>query len=1490
MGKSGGGKGGKGRVGKIIGIAAGIAFGFGGGAWAFLKGVSVFSRVMYGLSLGMSIGGLFDKQKNTTPESTFDSKNNQVTSEGTIPIIYGQSKAGGLQTYHHMDVDGRKLLKHVIIGEGEIDGFFGVTANGYLLPIKTGDTVNTKVKIFGIRNNKWRDATVQVSAGTAPPRGFKGLIPRLNMNSQQSIYQDDIDYKDFNKFPKLVLHANGKETYIFLTDDNTKIDDKYSLACNTFGKVYQIILGDTYLSDLQKDGWELVDPVICQDAPKNIQTTEVMPCYKRDIFFTTNGDQDAKKSTVVLHEGQSDAEAPSTYTATGGYPNTAYMVADLRYTDKMGAGNPTVTAIVRGRKVYDWRTGKTEYSKNPAVCLYDYLTNDVYGAGKYITPDILDMESFTDVANYCDEVITYNDPYGVTKSEKRYELDIILNETKSHLENTQSILNSFLGFIVFSNNKIKLRCERLETPVYAFNDDNIVENSLSYKGASIDQSPNKFNLTYVEPALDYTAVKLIVEDATNQLPPPIGIGRPVEQDIEFKGVRRQTQCLRLGKIARDIIRLCPITVTFKTGLMASHLEAGDVVTISKTFIDENGEEQWLFENQQVRIVEIKEEDGTYEISGKQYNPSIYDDTFGASLKVFAPTGDNSKEINLLPETVKPVENISVEQVYRQRVNGVPTYDAILNFTEPEDVNYWYAQVSVQIERNGVLGDWKVYGATHGIMPVIGLQRNDKVHFRIIPYDSKDLPHEESIVTYAHTIVPKIGNPSAPTDVNIRFTDMATISWKRVTTADIDRYEVRSSESLTTDNLLLMTSEISGEIDLTRIGRSGTVWVYAVNSEEVYSSPTKYGYNVPKPSAPTVTTKAFMQSFRVTYGDIPKGCTAVVRIDNKDYRTKDTLFVYNETSGLFNVSVAFEDYFGLGDFSQKQMVEIVATIPQELLDKEALGINAINKRLEGIDKTTVNLDKKIDVKAGEITQTAKDYADTKVKALDGTVQSQITQFSNAIQSKVSSLEKVNDVTSSYARAMLAISHAPQLMRDPVFKSELELDLYTKDGQQITQQFGSANATYDDVVTGGRMVGLLIGNNIYSSIGYGGFKLKPKQQSLSGKLNGTYIVRMVAKVKPSMTIHLNNNDIGNGGTSGWLTDNTGTDKPEEYVFYWKYGKSWSGNDANNRECGYVYFKDKSGRSVNPNFIAWIYKIEAYAIDEYDDSLATVQSSITQLSNSIDAKVQNLQTGLSTRITQLDNAIKSQVLSGDKVMSAITQYTGGTRIDGKLLHVTGQTKFDDNIVTDKMLKANSVTADKIKADSLSAINANLGNVHSGTITSSTIRNENGTFSVDPNGNIRGANITGSTISADSIINAGFKVKNIDFAVLTVAHGRDIPAIGNYDIRECTFVPLGYYFTEIHSHDWSTRDGRERWRKAEDRKQDRCTIYLQGNMPQMNNSGRNGDRNLKTLVGLNGRTAVCQATWESYWSSGGDNGNDRTNEFISYGVIYVLVIGKKG
>lgn len=1029
MGKHGG-KGGKGRIGKFVGLAAGLAFGLGGGAWGFLKGVSAFSRVMYGLSLGMSIGGLFDKQpKQSTPESTFDSKNNTVTSEGTIPIVYGQTKVGGLQTFHKMDVNGKRLDKDVVLCEGKINNIFGITANGYLTSVqRQGETKQTKIPVFGIRNNKYPDAKVSIESGHANRQGF--YLHNLS-NSQQSIYQSGVNYSSFNKFKYLKLTADGKSVYIFLTDDNTTIDLQYSLACNTFGKIYQILLGDTYLSDLQTDGWELVNPVICQNSPSSLEAFGETSCYKRDVYCMTDGKQDGSNCTVYTYLGGKDQDAPSQYLTTGGYPNMAYIHADLRYSDKMGAGNPTVTAIVQGMIVYDWRDKQYKYSKNPAVCLYDYLTNKIYGAGQYVTPEILDMESFTDVANYCDEEITYNDPYGVTKTEPRYQLDICLNETKTHQENIQSILNSFLGFIVFSNNQIKLRCERLEQPVYAFNDDNIIEESLSYKSASIDQSPNKFNLTYVEPALDYTAVKLIVEDATNQLPPPIGIGRPVEQDIDFKGVRRQTQCLRLGKIARDIIRLCPITATFKTGLMASHLEAGDIITISKTYIDEDGNKQELFTNQQARITEIKEEDGTFEITARQYNPSIYDDTFGSTLKVFAPSGSDAP-IKLTPASVKPVENIQFNQIYRGKVDGVPTYDIVLSFDEPDDIEFRSASVYIQTVHDGISSEWKNYGESNGITTVIGLKRGDTINARIIPNDSKGIEHEESMSAPTYTVVSKFDTPMIPLNVDLKITDEARLSWDIVKNTDIDHYEISTDESFASGVVVSLDNEAT----ITLTSRRGAVYVRGVNIDNVAGPSSPLSFNYATPDAPRLNyIKSQSGAFQVVLQDTPKTnppiLKTVFRVNDKDFRTDTNVFTYVDDPATYTVSYAYEDYFGLGAFGGGQNAVIKQNIDQDLINRATTAIQSVEQMQSTIDTLNTRIQNavteqiqnsiggaKLEItKAADamkqqitdaqhqmestITQTAN-ALDTKIKDLDSAVQSRVTQLAGTIESSIKSL--------------------------------------------------------------------------------------------------------------------------------------------------------------------------------------------------------------------------------------------------------------------------------------------------------------------------------------------------------------------------------------------------------------------------------------------------------------------------------------------------------
>lgn len=302
---------------------------------------------------------------------------------------------------------------------------------------------------------------------------------------------------------------------------------------------------------------------------------------------------------------------------------------------------------------------------------------------------------------------------------------------------------------------------------------------------------------------------------------------------------------------------------------------------------------------------------------------------------------------------------------------------------------------------------------------------------------------------------------------------------------------------------------------------------------------------------------------------------------------------------------------------------------------------------------------------------------------------------------------------------------------------------------------------------------------------------------------------------------------------------------------------------------------------------------AVKALKAEVGTVKSDVSGFSsklidqaNAFQRTVNDLNRNMSSQITQISNGIELKVtnalgkLDGKELISRINLTPAGTRIDGKLLHVTGQALFDDNIITNKMLQADSVNARNIKVNSLSSLSVNTGDLTGGSITGGTFKNANGSFKIDPNGNIVGANITASRIDANSIYQAGFKVKSIDFKVFAVAHGEWVPTISNYGEDECTFIPIGYKMTEGYSDvTGGTRDGREKWANANRRMIDDCTIYFQSNI-----SSQYYDT--KPTIGLNGRKAVCQSIWYSYFKNRDDDGY---HKHISFGVLYVLVIGKK-
>ena len=122
----------------------------------------------------------------------------------------------------------------------------------------------------------------------------------------------------------------------------------------------------------------------------------------------------------------------------------------------------------------------------------------------------------------------------------------------------------------------------------------------------------------------------------------------------------------------------------------------------------------------------------------------------------------------------------------------------------------------------------------------------------------------------------------------------------------------------------------------------------------------------------------------------------------------------------------------------------------------------------------------------------------------------------------------------------------------------------------------------------------------------------------------------------------------------------------------------------------------------------KLEGYTTIEQTNT--AISNMVVRLNNATDKKLESYSTIQQTQ-DAISLAVKDIDLDGNTLISKINLANGSILLDGKLIHITGQTLFDDNIVTKKMLQAGSVSADKINVNSLSAICATIGTLRTAT-----------------------------------------------------------------------------------------------------------------------------------------------------------------------------------
>lgn len=114
---------------------------------------------------------------------------------------------------------------------------------------------------------------------------------------------------------------------------------------------------------------------------------------------------------------------------------------------------------------------------------------------------------------------------------------------------------------------------------------------------------------------------------------------------------------------------------------------------------------------------------------------------------------------------------------------------------------------------------------------------------------------------------------------------------------------------------------------------------------------------------------------------------------------------------------------------------------------------------------------------------------------------------------------------------------------------------------------------------------------------------------------------------------------------------------------------------------------------------------------------QSQVTQLAGQITSVVGDVSAN-SSQITQMKADINLRVQKSD-VVNQINISPEGILIDGKKVHITGQTSIDNAVIKNAMIA--DIRADKITAGTLNAANVNVINLNANNITTGTIKGAN-------------------------------------------------------------------------------------------------------------------------------------------------------------------------
>ena len=253
----------------------------------------------------------------------------------------------------------------------------------------------------------------------------------------------------------------------------------------------------------------------------------------------------------------------------------AYLYIRLEFNQEtFPQGEPQISAVVKGKKIYNPNTQSTAWTANAALCLRDYLTSD-YGINA--DADEIDDTSFIASANVCDEDVAL----AVGGTENRYEVNGSFTTGTQPDKVIESLTKSMAGSIWYAQGKFRCKAGAYTTPVYTFDEDDLRGNVQIQTRRSRRENFNIVNGKFSGAETnwmqtDYPEVRLSSDTIAD-----VDNGEEVKTSLDLMFTSTSTMAQRIAKVLLYRNRE-QVVVNATMGLRAMQVQVGDVIKLTNT--------------------------------------------------------------------------------------------------------------------------------------------------------------------------------------------------------------------------------------------------------------------------------------------------------------------------------------------------------------------------------------------------------------------------------------------------------------------------------------------------------------------------------------------------------------------------------------------------------------------------------------------------------------------------------------------------------------------------------------------------------------------------------------------------------------------------------------------------------------------------------------------------------------------------------------------